>query len=378
MNPSPTVPFLDLSAINARFVGDFEAALRRVSARGQWVMGPELAAFEEEFAAYCGCRHAVGVGNGLDALELVLRAWDIGPGDEVVVPAETFVATWMAASLVGATPVAARCDPITHNIDPVALEEAISPRSRAVIAVHLYGRPADMDAVNEVARRHGLKVLEDAAQAHGARLGAVRAGALGDAAAFSFYPAKNLGALGDGGAITTSDDDLAHRLRALRNYGSTERYVHDHIGRNSRLDELQAAFLRAKLAKLDSDNAQRSEVAAAYLAAMEGLEALTIPPWAQRDEQSAWHLFVVEHPYRDALARMLEAQGIVTQVHYPRPPGEQRAYTDLAVKRQAVIRSGAGTLLSLPIGPTMSPQQVQQVIAAVRAACLTLAQAPPS
>ena len=276
MTPPPTtdagtVPFLDLRAAHAEVRDALDAAYRRVVGSGAYVLGAEVEAFEREFAAYCGVGHCVGVGNGLDALHLVLRAYGVGPGDEVVVPSNTFVATWLAATHAGATPVPVEPDPATYNLDPARLEAAITPRTRAIVAVHLYGQPADMDPVREVARRHGLPVVEDAAQAHGARYRGRRAGALGDAAAFSFYPGKNLGGLGDGGAVTTDDAALADRVRVLRNYGSREKYHNEVVGVNSRLDPLQAAFLRAKLPHLDAWNARRAAVAARYLDGLGGV-----------------------------------------------------------------------------------------------------------
>lgn len=370
-----TVPFLDLDAINARFSVAFGEALQRVQARGVWVLGPEVDAFEQDFARYCGCAHAIGVANGLDALELVLRAWEIGPGDEVIVPDNTFIATWLAVTLTGATVVPVAADDDIHTIDAPAVEAAITPRTRAVIPVHLYGRPAPMARLVPLAQRHGLKLLEDAAQAHGARLGDTRTGSLGDAAAFSFYPAKNLGALGDGGVITTSDAALAAELRLLRNYGSKQRYLHERVGRNSRLDELQAAFLRAKLPLLDADNARRAEIARQYGIGLAGLPALRLPAAALPGMQAVWHLYVVRHPRRDRLAEKLADVGIATHVHYPRPPALQAAYADSPAARAiaAGSRRVHDELLSLPIGPTMPDVAVRQVIAAVRSAAQALA-----
>lgn len=367
------VPFLDLTAVNARYLPAMHAALDRVAVRGHWILGTELEQFEQEFANYCGTRHAVGVANGLDALELTLRAWGIGPGDEVLVPSRTFVATWMAVTLAGARPIAVACDDDAQTMrGGSVLEQAITPRTRAVIPVHLYGRPADMAAIGEVARRHGLKILEDAAQAHGARSHGRRAGSLGDAAAFSFYPAKNLGALGDGGAITTDDDALATALRQCRNYGSTERYLHERVGRNSRLDELQAAFLRLKLPGLDADNDQRARVAQTYHALLTGVPGLRLPMADHAGIQSAWHLYVVRHPRRDTLVARLAEEGIQCHVHYPRNPGAQPAYSGL-MPAEAADEVAARTVLSLPIGPTMQLGEAEHVAAAVRRAVDALA-----
>ena len=236
---------------------DLDAAFQRVMESGWYILGHEVEAFEEEFAAYCEARHCIGVGNGLEALHLIMRAMDIGPGDEVIVPSNTYIATWLAVSYTGATPVPVEPDERTCNIDPTRIEAAVTSRTKAILAVHLYGQPADMDPIGEIAARHGLKVIEDAAQAHGARYKGRRTGSLGDAAGFSFYPGKNLGAMGDGGAITTSDGELAGRLRMLRNYGSRVKYVNEEVGFNSRLDELQAALLRVKLRMLDEWNTRR-------------------------------------------------------------------------------------------------------------------------
>jgi len=362
------IPFLDLAAVNTRHLDAYRDALERVASRSQWVLGAEVEAFEAEFAAYCGSRHAVGVANGLDALELVLRAWGIGPGDEVLVPSRTFVATWMAVSLTGATPRSVPCDDATHLMDPVALDAAVSPRCRAVLPVHLYGRPADMTAIGAVARRHGLKVLEDAAQAHGARWQGRRTGALGDAAAFSFYPGKNLGALGDGGAVTTDDEALAAALRRWRNYGSARRYEHEQLGRNSRLDELQAAFLRAKLAVLDADNAHRDAIAARYAHALAGIPGLTLPAREAPGARSVWHLYVVRHSRRDELAARLANEGIGTHVHYPAVPGQQAAYAQHGAAVDPADAAAAATVLSLPIGPTLALDDADRVAAALRRA----------
>lgn len=363
------LPFLDLAAVNGRFAAEFAAALERVSRRGHWVLGPEVEAFEHEFSAFCGSAHAVGVGNGLDAIELVLRAWGIGPGDEVIVPGHTFIATWLAVSLLGATVVPVDVDETSGNIDPDRIERAITQRTKAIVVVHLYGRPAEMARIAPLAHARGVKLLEDAAQAHGARCDGARAGALADAAAFSFYPAKNLGALGDGGAVTTNDNALAAKLRLLRNYGSAQRYVHQCQGRNSRLDELQAAILRVKLPSLDRDNARRAEIAARYSQALADLAPLRTPAPDSTAVGSAWHLYVVRHPKRDLLAARLSALGIGTQIHYPRPPHEQDAYAGLApAGRLPVSERFAREALSLPIGPTLADADVGRVVAAVRTA----------
>ena len=323
-----TVPFLDLKSINLAHADALEAAFKRVLHSGWYILGSETAAFETAFASYCGSPHAIGVANGLDAIFLILKAYGIGPGDEVIVPSNTFIATWLAVSHCGATPVPVEPVEATSNIDPARIAAAITPRTKAILAVHLYGQPADMRAINAVAKEYGLKVIEDAAQAHGARCHGGVAGQLGDAAAFSFYPGKNLGALGDGGAVTTADAALADTIRTYRNYGSKVKYYNDVPGYNSRLDELQAALLAAKLPTLDADNAHRRAIAAVYdveLAGIAGLTLPSVPEWAE----PVWHLYVVRHAQRDALAKALAEQGIGTIVHYPVPPHLQPAYAGL-------------------------------------------------
>ena len=357
------VPFLDLKAINRREREDFVAALDRVLDSGWFILGAETEAFERDFAAYCEAEHAVGVASGLDALLLVLRAWEIGPGDEVIVPSNTFVATWIAVSQLGAVPVPVEPDPETHTIDPTRIEAAITTRTRAIVPVHLYGQTADMHPILALAERHGLRVLEDAAQAHGARYRGRRAGSLGHAAAFSFYPGKNLGALGDGGAVTTDDAALADRLRLLRNYGSSAKYRHDAIGYNSRLDEIQSAFLRHKLASLDQDNAHRCAVAARYRdgLAETGWVLPNVPDWAE----PVWHLFVIRTPRRDEVQAALRDAGIQTLIHYPIPPHEQQAYRDGPnLGPQPIASRLAREVLSLPMGPHLSEPDIVSVVQA--------------
>jgi dTDP-4-amino-4,6-dideoxygalactose transaminase len=359
------VPFLDLGAAYAELKVDIDAAVDRVLARGWFVLGEEVRAFEEELAAYCGVKHCVGVSNGLDALHLVLRAWGIGPGDEVIVPSNTFIATWLAVSSTGAIPVPVEPGRGSYNIDPARIGAAITARTRAIIPVHVYGQTADLDPIVAIARSHGLKVLEDAAQAHGATYHGRRAGSLGDAAAWSFYPAKNLGAMGDAGAVTTDDGQLAARIRTLANYGSTTKYVHEEKGMNCRLDELQAAVLRVKLTHLDEWNGRRRAIAARYLRELEGL-ALELPAVAEGCVP-AWHLFVVQCDHRDELQRALGELGIGTLIHYPHPPFEQKAYAELAGIACPIASSQSARVLSLPIGPHLTEGQAGRVIAAIRA-----------
>ena len=373
------VPFLDLKAINASQRAELLAAFERVLDSGWYVLGAEVTAFEREYAAWCGAAHAVGVGNGLEALSLVLRAWGVGPGDEVVVPSHTYIATWLAVTHVGATPVPVEPDEHSFNIDPARIEAAITPRTKVLLPVHLYGRPAEMAPILTIARRHGLKVLEDAAQAHGAVYAGKRLGAHGDAVAWSFYPGKNLGALGDGGAVTTDDPALAERLHTLRNYGSRVKYRNDEVGWNSRLDELQAALLRIKLPHLQAQNEHRAVVAQQYLEGLADLAGeLQLPQVCPR-ARSVWHLFVVRHAQRDALARALNAAGVGTVIHYPVAPHRQPAYAGmgsgagLGAGAFAIAERLHAQVLSLPIGPTQTAAQTQHVIAAVRHAVAQLA-----
>jgi dTDP-3-amino-3,4,6-trideoxy-alpha-D-glucose transaminase len=336
-----------------------------VLASGRYLLGEELERFEHEFAAYCEARHCVGVGSGLSAIELALRARGIGPGDEVIVPAYTFIATWLAVSRVGAEPVPVDVKASTYNIDVEQAAAAISPRTAACVPVHLRGEPADMDAITPLARSHGLVVIEDAAQAHGARHRGRRVGGLGDAGAFSFYPSKNLGALGDGGAILTDDDELAAKARTLRNYGMKTKYEIEMAGVNSRLAEIQAAALQVKLGRLDRWNALRIEAAEVYREHLAGRESISIPEpseWAE----PVWHLFVIGHPYRDACARSLASQGIETLVHYPvlphmSPPYAERGWAGTL----PVAERLAATSLSLPMYPHLGSEQVRAVCDAV-------------
>ena len=361
-----TIPFLDLKAPYQELKEELNEAYRRVMASGWYILGEEVEAFEEEFAAYCGVRHCIGVGNGLEALHLILRAYEIGPGDEVIVPANTYIATWLAVSFAGGSPVPVEPDPRTSNLDPDRIEAAITPRTRAVLPVHLYGQPADMDRIREVARRRGLKVIEDAAQAHGAGLRGRRAGAIGDAAGFSFYPGKNLGAFGDAGAVTTDDPALADRIRLLRNYGSRVKYLNEMKGFNSRLDPLQAAFLRVKLRHLDAWNARRRRAASAYADALREVPDLTLPTVGEGTDP-CWHLFVIRHPRRDALQRHLQQAGIGTLIHYPVPPHLSDAYAGGVWKPKdfPITEELAHTVLSIPIGPHLDADAQHVIISAI-------------
>jgi dTDP-4-amino-4,6-dideoxygalactose transaminase len=333
-------------------------------------MGEELSAFEREFADYVGTRHCVGVASGLDALILALRAWKelgvLSEGDEVLVPANTYIASILAITQNRLRPVLVEPDPVTFNLDPACLAAALTPRTKAVLPVHLYGQAADLTRINAFAQSHGLRVLEDAAQAQGACHSGRRIGALGDAAGFSFYPGKNLGALGDAGAITTNDEELAVTLRALRNYGSERKYHNLYEGLNSRLDELQAALLRVKLPTLDTENSLRREIARRYLCKI-GNSFVKLPVEPKDPTSHVWHLFVVRCAHRQLLERHLECNGIRTAIHYPVPPHHQPAFSGCEWSRYALPQTEAihNEVLSLPISPTMSLEQTERVIEAV-------------
>ncbi|HEY3932940.1 MAG TPA: DegT/DnrJ/EryC1/StrS family aminotransferase [Verrucomicrobiae bacterium] len=357
------VPFLDFIAPYEELKAELDEAYFRFMRSAWYILGKEVEAFEQEFANYCGAKHCVGVGNGLEALHLILRAYGIGKGDEVIVPSNTYIATWLAVSYADAVPVPVEPDSKTFNLDPNRIEAAITPRTKAVMPVHLYGQPADMDSILKIAQKHGLKVIEDNAQAQGARYKGRRTGSLGDAAGNSFYPGKNLGAFGDAGAVTTNDDALAEKVRVLRNYGSKKKYYNEVKGYNSRLDELQAAFLRVRLKKMDEWNGRRCAVAENYLQGLRGAADLTlpfVPAWSE----PAWHLFVVRHPERDLLQQKLTEAEIGTLIHYPVPPHLSGAYADAKWKRGnfPIAESMADAVLSLPMGPHLPSQQVEQVI----------------
>lgn len=359
------VPFFDISALHKELHEDLGSAYGRVVRSGQFILGTEAKSFEQEFAKFCGVRHCIGVANGLDALTLILQALDIGAGDEVIVPSNTFIATWLAVSRLGATPIPVDPDPRSYNIAPHLIRGAITTRSRAIIAVHLYGQPAVMDQIHTTAAEYGLAVIEDAAQAHGARYHGRLVGSLGIAAGFSFYPAKNLGALGDGGAVTTNNDDLAHKIIALRNYGSIEKYVHYCRGINSRLDELQAAFLRVKLPWLERWNTRRREIANRYLAEID--KRYCQLPLVMDNITHVWHLFVIRLKNRDYIRAALAQQGVNTQVHYPVAPALQGAYaaSSLGDSASPFCRQLHEEVLSLPIGPQLSDDQVSHVISSL-------------
>jgi dTDP-4-amino-4,6-dideoxygalactose transaminase len=361
------VTFLDLKAPYRELREELDDAYHRVMNSGWFILGREVDAFEEEFAGYCQARYCVGVGNGLESLHLILRAMDIGRGDEVIVPANTYIATWLAVSYAGALPVPVEPDLRTYNLDPSRIEAAITARTRAILPVHLYGQPADMDMINDIAHRHGLRVIEDAAQAHGARYKGRRAGSLGDAAGFSFYPGKNLGAIGDGGAVVTNDKAMANRVRLLRNYGSRVKYYNEIRGYNSRLDELQAALLRVKLKYLDAWNERRRRLAGDYSNELggNGLILPYVPEWAD----PVWHLYVIRTANRAELTERLDRNGIGWLIHYPVPPHLQNAYSDLDYPTGSfpVAEKMAREVLSLPMGPHMTDDDASYVISALGA-----------
>lgn len=352
--------FLDLKQPYLELKEELDCAYQRVMDSGWYIHGEELKAFEAEFADYCDVKYCIGVGNGLDALHLILRAMDIGEGDEVIVPSNTFIATWLAVSYAGATPVPVEPDEKTYNIDPKRIEAEITEKTKAIMPVHLYGQPADMAPILEIAGKYRLKVIEDAAQAHGARYKGKRTGGLGDAAGFSFYPGKNLGAFGDGGAVTTNNPVIADKVRRISNYGSQIKYAHDVKGFNSRLDELQAAFLRVKLRKLDEWNERRRQVAHQYLQKLSVRDCLIlphVPPWAE----PVWHLFVVRTPERDRLQNYLTDCGIQTLIHYPMPPHRQGAYQELSHLSLPVSEMIHREVLSLPMGPHLTMEMVEEI-----------------
>jgi len=357
------VPFLDLKAAHAELRTELDAACSRVIESGWFILGDEVKAFEGEFAAYCGAKHCIGVGNGLEALHLALRAMGIGAGDEVIVPANTYIASWLAVSQAGATPVPVEPNRRTYNVDPEQIENAITSKTKAIMPVHLYGQPADMDPIKTIASRYGLKVLEDASQAHGALYKSQRVGSVGDAAAFSLFPGKNLGALGDAGVALTNDDELASKIRWLRNYGSETKYYNKVQGYNSRLDELQAALLRVKLKTLDDWNERRKARATYYLQTLEGQPDLVLP-YVPQSTDPVWHLFVVRHPRRDDLRLHLEKSGVGTIIHYPVPPHLQEAYASAGYAKGAfpITEAMANEVLSIPIGPHLSETQAEYVV----------------
>ena len=361
------VQFQDLERTYRDLSDELDAAYQAFMDSGHYVLGPQLDLFEEEYAAYCEAAHCVGVGNGLDALRLALRACEIGVGDEVVVPSNTYIATWLAVSEVGATIVPVEPNPVTFNLDPDRARAVIGPRTKALLPVNLYGLPCAYDQLGELARAHGLRLIVDNAQAHGARFRGRPVGAIGDLECHSFYPTKNLGAYGDGGAVTTDDSSLADRVRLLRNYGSRVRYENEVLGVNSRLDELQAAFLRVRLRHLDEANGRRREIAQRYAAGLDDLQALTLPA-PRPGFDHVWHLYVVRHPDRDTFRERLARLGVQTLVHYPIPPHLSEAYRPLGFTsgHYPVAERIAREVVSLPLHPALTDAEVERVIQSTR------------
>lgn len=355
------IPFLNLKKLNAQYAQDLKAASSRVIDSGWYINGEEVTTFEQNFAAYCGVRHCIGVSNGLDALKLILRAYDIGPGDEVIVPSNTYIASILAISEVGATPILVEPNIGSYNIDPSLIASKITSSTKAILVVHLYGLVAEMNPILEIAKKHHLKVIEDAAQAHGAVYNGKRTGNLGDAAGFSFYPGKNLGALGDAGSITTNDDELATKIIALRNYGSHKKYENLYKGYNHRLDEMQAALLQAKLPYLDGDNAKRRIIANKYLEEIVNL-SIVLPEKPTNAEQTVWHVFVIRTKERDRLQTYLLDNGIQTVIHYPIPPHKQEAYIEMNEESFPISEQIHQEILSIPISPVQTIEETTEII----------------
>ncbi|MGI9462148.1 MAG: DegT/DnrJ/EryC1/StrS family aminotransferase [Alphaproteobacteria bacterium] len=363
------VKFLDLARQHKKIAKELHTAFERVLHSGVYILGDELKNFEKNFATYCGVRHAVGVGNGLEALQLIFYGMGIGKGDEVIVPSHTYIASWLAVSYAGAKPVPIEPEPFTYNIDPDKIEKAITKKTKAMMAVHLYGQPADMEKINAIGKKYNLRVIEDGAQAQGASYRGKKVGALGDAAGISLYPGKNLGALGDGGVITTNHDTLAEDIKILRNYGSAKKYTHQVKGYNSRLDELQAALLAVKLSWLDEWNGLRKKIASRYLQELQNCQAITLPQ-VIKDADHVWHLFVVrvKDRKRDDLQQYLHQQNIETLIHYPILPHLQKAYGDLGFGLGDFPISEAlqDEVLSLPLYPLMPEEDIDRVVVAVK------------
>lgn len=357
------IPFLNLQQINSPYIKELEEASLRVVRSGWYLLGQSLTSFENAFAGYCEAEHCIGVANGLDAISLILKAFDFPPGSEVILPANTYIATLLPVTALGLTPVLAEPDPRTMLLDPASLENHITGKTRAIVTTDLYGRSCEMDPILSIAEKHGIKVITDAAQSHGARYMGRRTGSMAHATAFSFYPTKNLGALGDAGAVVTSDRAIAEKIRYLRNYGSMVRYQNEYQGVNSRLDEIQAAFLNVKLPYLDRDNTRRKSIARRYLEEIK-LEGLRLPP-SDRIDDDVWHLFVLQCPFRDRLRQFLAENGIQTDIHYPTPIHLQNACRDLSHLSLPVTEKLSREVLSLPLHPMLTDDEVSRIIRAV-------------
>lgn len=358
------VKFLDLKSINDQFRLEIDSSVKKVLDSGWYLLGKENEAFENEFAEYCGVKHAIGCANGLDALKLIIQAYGYGSGDEIIAPANTYIASLIAISANGATPILVEPNIDTYLIDPEKIEASITPHTKAIMVVHLYGRAVEMTRIYEIANKYGLKIIEDSAQAHGAKFNGRRVGNLGDASGFSFYPGKNLGCLGDGGAVTTNDDGLAERIRALRNYGSDVKYHFPYRGTNSRLDEIQAAFLRVKLPHLDADNDVRRKIAERYCDEIQN-PIVELPSLPQDGDSCVWHVFPVRVKNRVDFQAYLESRGIQTVIHYPIPPHRQPAYTEWHDLVLPITEEIHEQIISLPISPVLKDAEVSFVISAV-------------
>lgn len=354
------IPFLDLAKVNNRFRSEIDARFARILDKGWYLQGEENETFSKHFADYCGTKYAVGVANGLDALNLIVRASGFGAGDEIIVPSNTYIATILAISENGCTPVLVEPDIHTYNIDPDKIEAAITPKTKAIMVVHLYGQAVQMQKVWDVAKKHGLKVFEDCAQAHGAFYQGKRVGNLSDAGAFSFYPGKNLGCMGDGGAVTTNNEDLYNKVKALANYGSDRKYHHIYKGTNSRLDELQAAVLDVKLPHLDADNARRREIATYYRKNITNPKIIL--PETYSEDAAVWHVFAVRTTERDRFQQYLTDNGVQTIIHYPTPPHKQDAYKEWADRSYPISEEIHRTIISLPMSPVLTDEEAAEVV----------------
>ncbi|WP_019415891.1 DegT/DnrJ/EryC1/StrS aminotransferase family protein [Paenisporosarcina sp. TG20] len=358
------ITFLNLKKVNAQYENELKEAAARVIDSGWYILGQEVKEFEQEFADYCGVKHCIGVSNGLDALKLILKAYGYGPGDEIIVPSNTYIASILAISEVGATPILVEPNFNTYNINPSQIEKFITKNTKAILVVHLYGRSVDIDTIQKIADRYHLKVIEDSAQAQGAIYKGRKTGSLGDAAGFSFYPGKNLGALGDAGAVTTNDSKLANDIYTLRNYGSHKKYENIYKGYNHRLDEMQAAFLRVKLKYLDKENQVRREIAKEYLTSINN-PLITLPSVSKHMLENVWHVFVIRTAERDRLQSYLTNQDIQTVIHYPKPPHLQEAYKEMNSKKYPISEQMHKELLSLPLSPVQSKVDTKKIIEVV-------------
>ena len=359
------IKFLDLEKINNRFRKEIDSRIKKILDKGWYLLGDEDKAFEEHFAKYCGVKNCIGCANGLDALNLIIKAYGFGAGDEIIVPANTYIASILAISENGCTPVLVEPDINTYNINPDLIEEKITDKTKAIMVVHLYGQAVKMDKIWELAKKYDLKIIEDSAQAHGAIYAGKKTGALGDASGFSFYPGKNLGCMGDGGCVTTNDDELATKIRAIANYGSDRKYHHIYKGTNSRLDEIQAAVLDIKLPYLDKDNERRREIAKYYRENIKNPKIIL--PKTYDEKAHVWHVFTIRTTNRDELQKYLEGNGIQTNIHYPTPPHKQGAYKEWKNLSLPITEEIHKTILSIPISPVMTDDEIKKTTEVINA-----------